>query len=1381
RRNPADVLITTPESLFLMLTSRARETLRGVDTVIVDEIHALVPGKRGAHLALSLERLERLSGRPLQRLGLSATQKPLEEVARFLGGAASPSPAPDAGAPRTEPGLPDAEAGIHVQFATEGAVRHRPVAIVDTGERKRLELRVEVPVEEMARPAPGGPSAARRTDPESRSIWPAIHPRLLELIRRHRSTLLFVNSRRLAERLAAALNELAGETIVHAHHGSLARPHRIEIEEQLRSGRLPALVATSSLELGIDMGAIDLVIQIEAPPSVASGMQRIGRASHHVGEASRGILVPKYRSDLLACAALVLAMTDGEVEPIAYPRNPLDVLAQQIVAMAALEPWDTDELFDLVRGAAPFATLSRPVFEGLLDMLSGRYPSDEFAELRPRIVRDRRANRISGRPGAQQIAVANAGTIPDRGLFGVFLAGADKGAARVGELDEEMVFESSPGEVFVLGASSWRIEEITHDRVMVTPAPGEPGKVPFWRGEAAGRSVGFGARIGALTREIGEGGRARALRALERGSRLDPQAAGHLVDFIAEQRAATGAVPDDRTVVIERVRDELGDWRVCVLSPLGGRVLAPWAMAVLANVRHERGIDLETMWTDDGFVVRFPDTPEPPGLGLMIPAAHRVESLVVRQLGSSALFAARFREAAARALLLPRRRPGRRAPLWQQRKRAADLLQVACRFGSFPILLETYRECLRDVFDLPSLLEVLRGIERGSIAVAGADTEKPSPFASNVLFRYVANYLYDGDAPLAERRAQALTVNRDQLRELMGEADLRQLLDPRAVEEAELHLQHLDERTKARGEDGIHDLLLRLGDLTPGEIEARSAGAEAAGWIGSLLRAQRAVELKIAGEVRLVAAEEASRYRDALGVELPGDLPDALLEAGVDPLGVLASRFARTRGPFTTRELAARYALASAVAESELRRLESEGRLLSGEFRPGGAGREWCHPEVLETIRRKSLAKLRREIEPVDPPALARLLAEWQGVGGRREGLNALLDAIEPLQGFPIAASILESAILPARIPTYRPADLDTLLAAGEIVWIGIDAIGSRDGRVALFLADAMPLLHLPSEPPPLDEREQRIVDHLAARGASFFTSIHEAAGGGFPADTVAILWELVWKGIVTNDSLHALRAFVRRGTSARNGRRTAFPSRRSIPPAGEGRWSLVAGLGGAAASPTERAHALARQLLTRYGVVGRESVAAESLPGGFASVYPVLRSLEESGRVRRGLFVAGMTAAQFAEPAAVDSLRSLRDEPSRPETLVLASSDPASPWGSIFRWPGGEGGGSRAVGTEVVLVNGKLAAHLSRGARRIVTFLPEEEPERGLVARELARALARPVREGKRSALLIEQIDGRPAGEHPLAPLLVEEGFRSTARGMQIAGRPDAVISHGI
>ncbi|MBA3271814.1 MAG: DEAD/DEAH box helicase, partial [Acidobacteria bacterium] len=915
----------------------------------------------------------------------------------------------------------DLEEVVDHEFAlSSGPVDYRDVTIIDASEPKRLDISVQVPVEDMARI--GGPHGRRgqgaeaasaspadqiRSGPAAQSpgppsIWTAIHPRLLELIQTHRSTLIFVNSRRLAERLAGALNELAEAPLVRAHHGSLARAQRVEIEDLLKAGHLRGLVATSSLELGIDMGAIDLVVQIESPPSVASGLQRIGRAGHRIEEVSTGIIFPKFRGDLISCAAVTRAMRRGEVEPSRYPRNPLDVLAQQIVAMVSVETWAVDELYLAVRGAAPYAELSRRVFEGVLDMLSGRYPSDEFAELRPRVTWDRVNGLVAGRQGAKQVAIANAGTIPDRGLYGVFLLGADRDRARVGELDEEMVFEARPGETFLLGASTWRIEQITHDRVIVSPAPGEPGKMPFWKGEAGGRPIELGFAIGKLVRELRHQRPDAAHARLVGEHGLDALAATNLLQYLDDQQRAVDAVPDDRTLIIERTKDDLGDWRVLVLSSLGSRVHAPWAMAVSARLRDELGIEAETMWGDDGFVVRLPETDAPPDPALMLPDPEEVEGQILRQLGSTALFSARFREAAGRALLLPRRRPGARAPLWQQRKRAADLLTVASRYGSFPIILETYREVLRDVFDLPALIDVLRRIRSRSIRVATIETRTPSPFASSLLFNYVANYIYEGDAPLAERRAQALSVDQSQLRELIGEAELRDLLDTTAIETVEADVQLLPEKYHAKSTDAVHDVLLRIGDLTRDEISARALPGVATAAVPALLHARRAVEIAIAGEPRMVAVENAARYRDALGTPLPSGLPASLLEPSLDAMGDLVKRYARTHGPFASSDIAVRFGLPLGPVEATLATLTGAGRLVEGAFRPGGRGREWCDVEVLRSIRRRSLARLRQEVEPVEAQVLGRFLTQWHGIGRLRGGLDALLDTIEQLQGVPL-------------------------------------------------------------------------------------------------------------------------------------------------------------------------------------------------------------------------------------------------------------------------------------------------------------------------------------------------------------------------------------------
>ncbi len=1075
-RKPPDILVTTPESLYLILTSQAREALRNVRWVIIDEIHALAGTKRGAHLALSLERLETLTAQPPQRIGLSATQRPLSAVASYLGGR-QPTTTDEAGAPRA-------------------------VTIVDVGVRKELDLSVVVPVEDMGRlgevipleETPGGPMAG----PEARtSIWPSVYPRILELIRAHRSTIVFTNSRRLSERIALNLNELAGEDIARAHHGSIAREQRLIIEESLKQGQLPAIVATSSLELGIDMGAVDLVVQVESPMSVARGLQRVGRAGHRVGEPSKGVIFPKYRGDLLEAAVVTRLMRDGAIEPTVVPRNPLDVLAQQLVAMTVDRSWPVDELFATVRRAENYAELGRDTFEATLGMLAGQYPADEFAELKPRVVWDRVAGTIAARRDARTVAVTSGGTIPDRGLFPVFLADDDGagqapgahtrsargGGRRVGELDEEMVYETREGEVVLLGASAWRIESIEHDRVLVSPAPGESGKVPFWKGDGVGRPVELGRALGAFTREISalaqgkRGGRARALARLREAHDLDEMAADNVLGYLEEEREVTGALPTDTTIVLQRFRDELGDWRVCLLTPFGARVHAPWALAIEARLREALGVEIQPIWSDDGIVLRLPSTDGSMEAGAAVSVAQssesavliasdEIEDLVTETVGGSALFSSRFRENAARALLLPRRRPGQRTPLWQMRQRASQLLSVASRYGSFPIILETYREVLSDVFDLPALRDILSAIERREIRVVSVETSRASPFASSLLFDYIATYMYEGDAPLLDRRAQALTLDRDLLRELLGAEQLRELLDADALAEIELELQALTEERAAASVDQVHDLLRRLGDLSDDEIAARVRGADARAraaaaqeWLGALVADRRALSVRVAGEQRWIAAEDVGRYRDGIGVSPPVGVAEEYLVPAMGALGSLLARWARGHGPFHTEEPAGRWQLPRGVVESALETLMAEGMLLRGEFRPGGVEREWCDPEVLRLIRRRSLARLRREIEPVEASALARFLPAWHGIGAGLAGLDRLAEVIGQLEGVAMPASVLERDVLPARVSGYTPQMLDELGAAGEVVWAGAGSLGRDDGRIALYRPDRLALL----------------------------------------------------------------------------------------------------------------------------------------------------------------------------------------------------------------------------------------------------------------------------------------------------------------------------------
>ena len=1325
-RRPPDVLITTPESLYLLLTSAAREGLRSVRWVILDEIHALAATKRGAHLALSLERLCALTAAEPQRIGLSATQRPLEEVARFLGGA-----------------------GREVQIVDVTAAGRG-------GGGGRLEVSVEVPVEDMANLERGaeplsGPAAAIGDGAEMprRSIWPALHPRILELIRAHRSTIVFVNSRRLAERLASRLNELAGEELVRAHHGSIAREQRIEIEDALKSGRLPALVATSSLELGIDMGAVDLVIQVEAPVGVSAGIQRIGRAGHHVGEPSKGVVLPKYRGDLLECAAVVELMLRGEIEHTRVPRNPLDVLAQQIVAMCALDEWAVSDLAAVVRRAHPFAELGDRALESTLEMLAGAYPADEFAELRARIVWDRVRGTVRGRSGAQRLAVTNAGTIPDRGLYPVTLF---EDGRRVGELDEEMVYEMRPGETFVLGATTWRVAEITPTQVEVTPAPGEPGRTAFWHGDALGRPVEVGCALGRLCRELGELDDDAARARLRDRANLDERAARNLVAYLAEQREATGAVPDDRTVVVERFRDQLGDWRVCVLTPFGARVHAPWALAVTARLRDRLGVDVQAIHSDDGFAVRLPDVDHPPPVEELLLDPDEASELVTASLGPSALFAARFRENAARALLLPRRRPGERTPLWKQRQRSHDLLQVAARHASFPIIVETHRECLADVFDMNSLTALLREVRARKVRVVAVDSERASPFATSLVFDWVAEFMYEGDQPLAERRAQALALDRELLAELLGTEELRELLDAGAVAAVELELQGLGHGRRPRDADDTADLLRRLGDL--GAEEAAARGVDPAG-LSALESERRAVPVRIAGALRWIAAEDAGRYRDALGTALPTGLAEAHLDAGSDPLGDLLRRFARTHVPFAAAEPARRWGLGVASVEAALRRLATTDGLLHGAFLATGGASEWCHPDVLRSLRRRSLAALRRQVEPVPLETLGGFLPAWQGVDTGRRGVEQLLEVVGTLQGAVLPASTLERDVLAARVRDYQPRLLDELVSLGEIVWVGRGPLGSGDGRVALYRRDdAARLVPEPAEPP--DGRlHERLREALGRRGASFFHDLYRECGGGDPEELTDALWDLVWAGEVTNDSAAPLRLLGPRPRRT-SGRR---PLMRLAPPRAQGRWSLVAGLREPAVSPTERLHALSATLLGRHGVLTREAVLAEGVPGGFAAVYPVLRAMEEAGRARRGYFVDGLGASQFALAGAVDRLRGVRDEP--PGVVVLSATDPANVYGATVPWPQTAGRPARAAGAYVVLEGGRLSLFLERGGRSLLTA-GDPSPSALAALAPLAERLGR---------VEILTVDGEPVRGCALEPGLREAGFGASPRGLVLWG----------
>ncbi len=1429
-KHPPDILITTPESLFLLLTSRARETLRTVETVIVDEVHAVVPTKRGSHLALSLERLDALLPAPAQRIGLSATVNPIDEVAAFLGGAA-------------------------------------PVTVVAPPSEKRIELRITVPVDDLTdlrgprreEAAPTG-SAFGATTPETPSIWPHIEREVLELVDRHRSTIVFVNARRAAERLTARLNELDAERLdlaeregadaaagpapsgvvlrdvtehirlrlaeraaareaagaeadapplARAHHGSVSKEQRAEIEDQLKSGRLRCVVATSSLELGIDMGEVDLVVQVEAPPSTASGLQRVGRAGHSVGDASRGVLIPKHRADLLHATVVADRMARGQLEPIHAPRHPLDVLAQQTVAAAAMDELGVDDWFATVRRAAPFSTLPRSAFDATLDLVSGVYPSDEFAELRPRVLWDREAGTITGRPSAQRIAVSSGGTIPDRGLFGVFVSGQEgKPGARVGELDEEMVYESRAGDVFALGATSWRVVDITHDRVLVVPAFGEPGKLPFWHGDAEGRPADLGASIG------------RATAALAAGTGIDlphsdERARRNLDAYVRDQLAATGAVPTDAQLVVERSRDELGDWRLIVHSPWGRRVHAPWALAIDRRLREDRDLGAAAMASDDGIVIRIPDSDaDPPGADLIRFEPEELVSLVEAEAGGTALFASRFRECAARALLLPKRDPARRAPLWQQRQRAAQLLDVAKRYPDFPIVLEALREVLQDAYDLPALRSITERLQHGDIRVVEVETPSPSPFAHHLLFGYVGAFLYEGDAPLAERRAAALTLDPALLAEVLGSTALRELLDPAVVERTELELQRLAPDRRARGVEGAADLLRLLGPLRVDELAARLAGevdasrgpagklaasepapgtspdaddaaleappdaapaldlAAAAAIADELVAARRAVRLRIGDEERLAAIEDVGRLRDALGVPPPPGVPSAFLEAVADPIGDVVSRHARTHGPFTIEEVAARLSLAPAVARSALRALAAQGRVVPGAYRAHGTGEEWIDAQVLARLKRRSLQALRSDVEPVDHAVFADHLLAHQHVTRPLSGADALLEALDRLDGVPLPLSALETLILPSRVRGYRAPMLDELTASGLITWTGAGALPGRDGRIVLRPADAV--------------EQRRDIDHddpeaaavlqaLADGGALFARQLSEAVALDLPR-LAEVLWPLVWAGRVTNDTIAPLRAHlvgVRARSAPAPSRRAAPVSRRRIatarPPRPEalptmaGRWLLASAPAGSA---TERAAQTADALLARYGVVTRGSVVAEDVPGGFHGVYQVLKAFEEAGHTRRGYFVDGLGAAQFADTPVVDALRARQSSGPSDAVATVSAVDPANPFGAALPWPDPRGGHrpTRRVGALTTILAGRAVLHLERGGRSLITFDDDPETlERAL--RSLADAVARVG--GRRRA--IEQIDDRSALESELAPVLERAGLYRTPRGYRM------------
>ncbi|MFB9731103.1 DEAD/DEAH box helicase [Ornithinimicrobium kibberense] len=1495
-KDGAEILITTPESLFLLLTSQARSALAGVESVIVDEVHAVAGTKRGAHLAVTLDRLDALLERPAQRIGLSATVRPVEEVARYLAGG-------------------------------------RPVTTVQPPSTKRWDLQVVVPVPDMSDPGaaelPGrrdGAPASRATardladrpddwadpvgtgpvlpdldgeagevwepavDPEERaSIWPHVERRVADLIEQHTSTLVFTNSRRVAERFTSRLNEDRDErqapptadgadddgpspaapaphtsrppaqvmgqagssgsappVLARAHHGSVSKEQRAVIEDALKTGQLPAVVATSSLELGIDMGAVDLVVQVASPPSVASGLQRVGRAGHQVGAVSEGVFFPTHRADLVQTAVVVDRMRAGMIEQLRVPANPLDVLAQQVVAMVAMDEWPVADLYELVRRSASFAALPRPLFEAVLDMLAGRYPGEDFADLRPRVEWDRVSDTLTARRGAQLLAVTSGGTIPDRGLYAVMLATGEGPGRRVGELDEEMVYESRVGDVFTLGTTSWRIEDITHDQVLVTPAPGQIGRLPFWKGEAQGRPAELGAAVGAFVRETA-GLPPDAARESLTARGLDPWAADNLVTYLQDQREATAHLPDDRTVVVERFRDEIGDWRVVVHSPWGRPVHGPWALCLAARMRERYGTDVQALAADDGIVLRLPDLgswdesdtrvdsrEEQARLDaeiaeLLTLDADEVPDLVTQEIGGSALFASRFRECAARALLLPRRNPGKRQPLWQQRQRSAQLLEVASRYPTFPIVLEAVREVVQDVYDVEALVGLMRRIAGREVRVVSVSGASPSPFARSLLMGYVAQFLYEGDSPLAERRAAALSLDPALLGELLGRGEgaaLRDLLDPEVVARTAAELQRLTPERAARDAQDVVDLLRVLGPLSTDEVVQR-AQEEVRGrvpaWLAELAEARRVIEVRIAGEQRWADAQDAARLRDALGTAIPVGVPAAYLEGLEDPLGDLVVRYARTHTPFTLADLSGRLGLGAAVVRDAVRRLVSSGRVVEGALVPHGTGHDdLCDAEVLRLLRRRSLAALRQEVEPVPQATYARFLPRWQGATGlgsgggeRLRGVDGVLRTVEQLAGARLPASALESLVLPARVLDYSPALLDELMTAGEVLWQGHASLPGDDGWVSLHLADTAYLTL--AEPEPLEGDAAAQVLELLERvpgGAYLFRSLSDALGATDDQALLTTLWDLVWSGRATADTFAPVRALLGGGRTAHRARRAPArggrwsrssvalaqrPSRppmpaRSGPPTATGRWSLLPEVEGDA---TVRALATAEQLLDRYGVLTRGSVVAEGIPGGYAGVYRVLATAEEAGRVRRGYVVEGLGAAQFGTAGAIDRLRALDredEQPGRsPDVVLLAATDPANPFGASVPWPDRAATASpdsgtsppaqdageattthrpgRKAGSMVVLVDGALVLYLERGGRTALTFPPPAHLDPAAVWPGVAGVLVDAVRSGALRALTISRVDGGPAlgSSAPLAAALVEAGFHTAPQGLRL------------
>jgi ATP-dependent Lhr-like helicase len=1256
-KHPPDILITTPESLYLMLTAKqARKMFTTVQYVIVDEIHSICSNKRGVHLSITLERLASLAEQEFVRIGLSATQRPLELIAAFLGGR---------------------------EWIGKKLVP-RPVQIVDAGQRKAMDLRVECAVPDFSLLA-------------QESVWPLVFTELLELIRLHKTTLIFVNNRRLAERVAAKLNEMLTDThdtfnqyavptrpsntpqlqhsitpssvsnpdLVQAYHGSMSRHAREQMETDLKAGKLRALVATSSLELGIDIGSIDLVVQLQSPKGVARGLQRVGRSGHLVNASSKGRIFPTYREDLVEAAVVARAMVAHDVEPTSIPTNCLDVLAQQIVAMVSVEEWNVDELFDLIRQSHCYHSISKKLYAGVLQMLAGRYTNDAFRELRARISWDKVNNTLRALPGSSQLAITSGGTISDRGYFGVYL---EDGKTKVGEVDEEFVYESRVGDTFILGTNVWRMNGIDANRITVTPAPGQPARMPFWRGEGIGRSVDMGKQIGAFRSEMNRKlDSPECLTWLQYEFPIDHRAAWNIQEYFRKQHDATGAIPHDKLLIIEGFRDEIGDPRIVIHSPFGRRINGLLGFVAVHRVQQMLKATPQMLYNDDGVLLRCSDVDALPLNffdGLTIKEA---EEIVLNDLLSSPLFGGQFRQNAARALLMPRIAPGKRTPLWLQRLRAADLLQVARQFNDFPIVIETMREVLNDILDFNTFKGIVGQIENGTIAIESVQTEVPSPFAASMLFDFIAVYMYEWDQPREDRQSQYLSINRELLSEVVETESISSLLRPEAISTVELQLQRKAEGYKARSPEELLEFLLHIGDLTDEEVEERCIG-EGAGFLETLASNGRAVQIRLGNKKRWIAGEEEDLY-DNFGEERNAS--------------TILLRYLQSSGPTTTDELARRFGLTEDQVESILTKIAA-GQIIGGRFNKNLDQPQWCYRPNLERIHRQTIGILRREIKPSSLAEFTHFLFHWQHVHPSRQlsGPTGVQQCLEQLQALPLPAEVWERDILRSRVSGYSQELMNQIGTNGSFVWTGR---GSGKMR-CLLRGEGSTYLD-----PPADEFEtslsagaRRVLEYVRKNGASFFSDIRTDAQLSLDGLNKSIA-ELFWGGFITNDLFTELQNVKRLShiesniptervemlDPRHNPRRPKLMQavRKAIKqvPGWSGRWSLVhlPGVMGEDITLEERAHRQALQLLERYGIVAREFYRREELLP-WALIAADMQRMEMRGDIRRGYFVEGLSGMQFALPTAVEDLRRLRSERNGDQSPLLVNAcDPANPYGT--------------------------------------------------------------------------------------------------------------------